>query len=340
MSHHGSTVPATPQWRRSTGDRTKDDGGCRLTVRLSSADKVLWPEVGLTKQDLFDYVHAAADRLLPQVAARPLSLKRFPKGVDGPGFFQKDLPDHAPPSIGRFETWAASSTKSKGGREVTYAVVDDVEGLAWLAQQNAIELHPALIRLDRADRADQIVFDVDPGERPVPPARVARWTRDVLLEVGLDDPLVKTSGGRGLHVIIPIERRYDAELLRPLTLALSRMVADRHPDELTVEMRKDARGGRTLVDWSRGGGSTLIAAWSPRGHPRATVATPLTWDEVTDDLDPTAFTLPTVLDRPDPWTDGWRPQRLERAVTAVRDAGYELVDASPRGRTSSYFEQR
>lgn len=309
-------------------------------MRLSSPDKVLWPEPGLTKQDLFDYVHAAAGRLLPQVADRPLSLKRFPNGVDEAGFFQKDLPAHAPDSIGRFRTWAASSTKATHGREVTYAVAGDVDGLAWLAQQNTIELHPALVRTDRPDRADQIVFDVDPGDRPVPPARVARWIREVLLDVGLDDPLVKTSGGRGLHVICPIERRYGADLLRPLTLALARMVADRHPDELTVEMRKDARGGRTLVDWSRGGGSTLIAAWSPRARAEATVATPLTWDEVTDDLDPTDLTLPAVLDRPDPWDGAWRPQRLERTVTAVRDAGVEMVDASPRGRTSSYFQQR
>lgn len=214
-----------------------------------------------------------------------------------------------------------------------------MEGLAWLAQQNTVELHPALIRVDRPDRADQVVFDVDPGDRPVPPARVARWIREVLLEVGLD-PVVKTSGGRGLHVIVPIERRYGGELLRPLTLALARMVADRHPDELTVEMRKDARDGRTLVDWSRGGGTTLIAAWSPRARPEATVATPLDWDEVTDDLDPTAFTLPGVLDRPDPWAGGWTWQRLEGARDAVEAAGYELVDASPRGRTSSYFEVR
>jgi bifunctional non-homologous end joining protein LigD len=256
--------------------------------------------------------------------------------VAGPGFFQKDLPDHAPASMGRFATWAAGSTKAKGGREVTYAVVSTVDDLRWLVQQNTVELHPALARVDRPDRADQLVFDVDPGDRPVPPARVARWVREVLVELGLD-PVCKTSGGRGVHVIVPIERRYDAELLRPLTLAVARMVADRHPDELTVEMRKDARGGRTLVDWSRGGGSTLIAAWSPRAHPQATVATPLDWAEVVDDLDPTALTIPAVLDRPDPWEGAWRPQRLERAVRAVADAGYELLDASPRGRTSSYL---
>lgn len=299
-------------------------------VRLSHPDKVLWPDVGVTKQELHDYLTGMADRLLPQLADRPVSLKRFPRGVAHDGFFQKDLPDHAPAHIRRWRQWAGSAD-----REVAYAVVEGTDDLAWLAQQNTIELHPALFRIDRPDRGDQLVFDLDPGQRTVPVWQVARWVRELLVEVGLD-PLVKTSGGRGLHVIVPVERRYDPGLLRPLTLALARMVADRHPDVLTVEMRKDERDGRTLVDWSRSGSSTLICAWSPRAHRQATVATPLAWEEVDADLDPTAFTLRTAPDRPDPWADRWRWQRLERTVRAVADAGYELVDASPRGRTSSY----
>lgn len=301
-------------------------------VELSSPGKVLWPERGLTKQDLFDYVHDAADRLLPHLRDRPLSVKRFPRGTASGGFFQKDLPGHAPETIGRWRQWAESS-----GREVSYALVDDVEGLAWFAQQNAVELHPSLVRTDRPDRVEHLVFDIDPAPRGVSPARIARWVRDVLADVGLD-ALAKTSGGRGLHVVVPIERRYGPELLRPLTLALARMVVDRHPDDLTVEMRKDDRGGRTLLDWSRcTPGATLIAPWSPRAHPQATVATPLAWDEVTDDLDPTRLTLDTVLDRDDPWADAPGPQRLETARATVVDAGYELIDASPRGRTTSYL---
>ncbi|MEE8600800.1 non-homologous end-joining DNA ligase [Euzebya tangerina] len=302
-------------------------------VTLSSPDKVLWPAAGLTKQDLYDYVLDAADRLLPQLADRPLSVKRFPRGVEATGFFVKDTPDHAPPAIGRWREWAHSAD-----REVAYSLVSDREGLAWMSQQNTIEFHPALLRIDRPDRADQLVFDVDPGQREVPPARVARWIRGVLQELGLE-PIVKTSGGRGVHVIVPIERRYGPDLLRPLTLAIARLVVEQHPDELTVEMRKDQRGGRTLVDWSRGGSSTLIAAWSPRAHPAATVATPLSWDEVTDDLDPTRFVMPSVLERDDPWAEQPRPARLERVVRAVEDRGVTLVDASPRGRTSSYLDQ-
>lgn len=301
-----------------------------MSVKLSSPDKVLWPQLGLTKADLFAYMTDAAERLLPQVEDRPLSLKRFPKGVEGKGFFQKDLPDHAPKNISRWRVWADSAD-----REVAYALVSDVEGLQWLAQQNTIELHPALLRVDRPDRADQLVFDIDPGPMEVPPGQVALWVREVLDELGLV-ARVKTSGGKGVHVIVPIQRRYGMEALRPLTLAIARMVAERHPEALTVEMRKADRGGRTLVDWSRGGGSTLIAAWSPRARAEATVAMPLSWDEVDADLDPTRWTLRNALDRDDPWADdGVHTQRLEAARDAIEAAGYDLVDASPRDKTAN-----
>lgn len=303
-----------------------------MAVRLSSPDKVLWPEVGLTKRDLWDHLHAVADRLLPRLRDRPLSVRRFPRGVGATGFFQKDLPDHAPPTIRRWRQWAGSS-----GREVAYALVDDVDGLAWFAQQNTIELHPAIATVAAPDRADHLVLDVDPGERAVPVGRVARWAREVLVELGLD-PRVTTTGGRGLHVLVPVDP-VDGARLRPLTLAIARMVVDRHPDDLTVEMRTAGRGGRTLLDWSRSTPTaTLIAPWSPRAHPLATVATPLDWDEVTDDLDPHAFTLTTVAGRPDPWADDPPRADLGPVATAVEDAGYALVDASPRGVTASYLE--
>ena len=305
-----------------------------MAVRLSSPDKVLWPQAGLSKQDLWDHVHAVADRLLPHLRDRPLSVRRFPRGVDAPGFFQKDVPDHAPDTIRRWRQWAGSA-----GREVAYAVVDDVDDLAWFAQQNTIELHPAIARVDDPGRPDLLVLDVDPGERPVPVDRVARWVQEVLVDLGLQ-PRVTTTGGRGVHVRVPIEPT-DGSRLRPLTLAIARMVADRHPDELTVEMRKAGRDGRTLLDWSRSmPGATIIAPWSPRASPAATVATPLHWDEVDDGLDPTAFTLTTVRDRPDPWQDDGVPaaQPLDPVLQAVRGAGYELVDASPRGVTASYLQ--
>lgn len=303
-----------------------------MTVRLSSPDKVLWPDAGLTKQDLWDYLHTAAERLLPHLRDRPLSVRRFPRGVRASGFFQKDLPAHAPDTIRRWRQWADSAD-----REVAYALVDDVDDLAWFAQQNTIEFHPAITRASAPDRIDCLVLDLDPGERDVPVGRVARWAREVLVELGLD-PRVTTTGGRGLHVRVPIEPTPGLEL-RPLTLAISRLLADRHPEDLTVEMRKAGRGGRTLVDWSRSmPGATLIAPWSPRASPRATVATPLSWDEVDDALDPATFTITDVLARPDPWAEPAQPAPVTPVREAVVAAGYDLVDASPRGVTASYLD--
>jgi bifunctional non-homologous end joining protein LigD len=296
-----------------------------VEVRLSSPDKVLWPAVGLTKQDLWDYVTAAAPRLLPQVADRPLTLKRFPDGIGGESFFQKDLPKHAPAELDRHCQWSDSSK-----REVCYLLARRVEDLRWTAQFAALELHPWLSRVDRPDRPDTLMFDLDPGEASIPVARAAWMLKEVLDVLGLDS-MVKTSGKRGLHVVVPIERRYSTEEVRGFGLAVARATASRDPDVLTVEMRKARRGERLLLDWSRNGASqTVVAAWSPRAHPAATVSMPLTWDEVDESLDPTAFTITTALDRPDCWADPVAPQRIERARDALAEQGFPAEDRSPR----------
>lgn len=298
-------------------------------MRLTSPDKVLWPGPGFTKRDLWDYVEHMAERLLPQLAARPLTLKRFPNGLDGEGFFQKHLPDRAPDWLTRHRVWTPTSQ-----RHVAYLVADDVAALRWCAQQAALELHPWCARVDRPERADLLAFDLDPGPAAYPVARAAWSLREVLDDLGLAC-LVKTSGKRGLHVIVPLERRYDYAELRGFALALGRACVERHPDVLTVEMRKADRGERLLIDWSRAGpAQTLAAAWSPRAHPAGTVATPLAWEEVTDDLDPTAFTLASAPQRPDPWAQPPAPQRIERARRALAEAGYPAEDRSPRARTT------
>jgi bifunctional non-homologous end joining protein LigD len=295
---------------------------------LSSPGKVLWPEPGYTKQDLWDYVDAVGERLLTHVRDRPLTLKRFPDGVAGEGFFQKNLPTHAPASIARHEEWTPTSK-----RTVAYAVARSVDDLRWMANQAALEFHPWFARTDRPERADWLVFDLDPGDDAELVTTAACWMRDVLDELGLAS-LVKTSGKRGLHLYVPIQRRYEFGDLRAFALATARLCADRHPDELTVEMRKAERGGRLLLDWSRAGPSqTSVAAWSPRATSGATVSTPLDWDEVRPDLDPARFTIATAADRPDPWADPPPAQRLERARTAVVAMGYEMTDRSPRART-------
>lgn len=295
------------------------------SVTLSSPDKVLWPATGHTKRDLWDYLSDVADRLLPQVADRPLTLVRFPDGLDGSSFVQKHLPTSAPAELDRYCTWSESSK-----REVCYLLARSVEDLRWTAQSAALELHPWLARVDKPERPDTLMFDLDPGEASIPVARAAHLLREVLDTLGLV-AMVKTSGKRGLHVVVPVERRYPAEQLRAFGLAVARATAARHPDDLTVEMRKANRGERLLLDWSRnGGGQTVVAAWSPRAHPLATVSMPLSWDEVDEALDPTAFTIATALERPDRWADPVAPQRIERARSALADQGFPSEDRSPR----------
>lgn len=289
----------------------------------SRPDKVLWPKAGLTKRDLWDYMGRCADRLLAAVGDRPLSLKRFPDGVEAEGFFQKDLPDWAPDHVRRCRVAGSE-------RVLSYGVADDAADLRWLADIAVIELHPLSWRTDLPGRPDFVVFDLDPGDGGVTAAQAAWWVRETLDALELP-ALVKTSGKRGLHVIVPVERRYSAGELRGFALAAGRATVAAHPRELTVEMRKARRGGRLLVDWSRNGEQqTVVAAWSPRATPTATVATPVGWDEVDDDLDPGAFTLTTAPGRGDAWADPPAPARLERARQALAEQGFPAEDRSPR----------
>lgn len=296
-----------------------------MNVRLTSPDKVLWPEPGLTKQDLWDYMTAAAPRLLPQVADRPITLKRYPDGLEGESFFQKALPKSAPAELDRYCQWTESSQ-----REVCYLLARSVDDLRWTAQNAALELHVWLSRVDRPGRPDAVMLDLDPAEGSMSAVEAALIVREVLDGLGLE-ALVKTSGKRGLHVLVPIERRYSTGDVRGFGLALARATAARAPEGLTVEMRKARRDGRLLLDWSRNGGAqTIVAAWSPRAHPAATVSMPLTWDEVDDSLDPTDFTLRTALERPDAWASPPAPQRIERARKALEEQGFPSEDLSPR----------
>jgi bifunctional non-homologous end joining protein LigD len=298
-------------------------------MKLSSPDKLLWPQAGFTKRDLAEYYLAVADRMLPHLKDRPLTLLRANAGIEQERFLQKNLPPSAPASVRRFDVWTETSN-----RTVAYALADEPDDLAYFAQQNAVEIHPWFSRVDNPDRADAIAFDLDPTTDRVSLTQSAHWVRDVLLELGLD-AIIKTSGKRGLHLYVLVERRYGFSLLRGFGLAVGRMTADRHPDDLTVEMRKADRGDRLLLDWSRAGrAQTLAAPWSPRAHPAATVSMPLSWDEVTEDLDPTAFTLRTALDRPDHWAQLPRGQRLEKAIGILTEAGYPPEDRSPRARTT------
>jgi bifunctional non-homologous end joining protein LigD len=296
---------------------------------LSSPDKVLWPDVGITKADLWDYYAAVSDRLLAAVADRPLTLKRHPSGIERSGFFQKHLGRDADADLHRFSTWSESS-----GREVDYLVAAGPRELRWAAQMAVVELHAWLARTDMPDRPDMLLFDLDPSRPDQSVHAAALWLRELLDELGLPSR-VKSSGKRGLHVVVRIERRHDFGEVRGFALAVSRCLADRHPDDLTVEMRKADRGGRLLIDWSRHGqGQHAVAAWSPRTTPSATVSAPLTWDEVADGFDPGQVTIRTAPERPDLWAEPAEAVRIATARDELVARGYPSEDRSPRARTT------
>ena len=287
------------------------------TVEITRPDKLLWPAANVTKRAYADYLSAVADRMLPWLRDRPVTLVRAPDGVDGQRYFQKDTPKYAPPWI-RTVTIPAPSAK----RDVAYTVCNDAASLAWLGNQAALEFHMAPVRRDRLEQPDLLVVDLDPPDEGAFDAavEVALLTLEVLDDLGLDT-LVKTTGGKGLHLVVPIERRLDGEELRRAASNLTSIVAERRPDLVTAEFRKAKRQGRVMLDPSRNGtGATIVAPYSPRARATPTVSFPVEPAELRK-IDPGDFTVSTVaklLGRPGPkrWVKaaGERPQRLPSSL--------------------------
>jgi bifunctional non-homologous end joining protein LigD len=245
-------------------------------VPVPTPDRVLWPATGTTKADLVEYLLAAAPALLPQVSGRPVTLHRFPEGVGGPHFFQTRVPPHPP--------WVRTATLAfpRTGKTFEVAVLDDAAGLVWAAGLSTLELHPYLAPADRLDSPAALVVDLDPG----PPAglleacAVALDVRDVLVDLGLR-PLVKTSGGKGVHVVVPLAPGHSYAQTKGVARALAGLLTERRPDRVVDRMDRRLRHGRVLVDWSQNDpGKSTVAAYSPRGGPAPTVSTPVRWDEL------------------------------------------------------------
>lgn len=258
----------------SAADSVVLDVGGRA-VRLARPSKALFP-TGFTKRDLVRYQEAVAPALLRHVVGRPLTVARFPDGVDGPGFFQS----HAPP--GRPPWLEVLPVPTRGGRVLEYPLVRDAAGLAWLAGTAAIELHPFLWSADRPLAPRALVLDLDPG----PPAgfaeaaRVALRVRERLSARGLSG-IAKTSGGKGLHVLVPLDGTQRFDDTKAFARALARELAAERPDEVVDRMALAARAGKVLVDWRQNDpGLSTVAAWSLRARRLPTVSAPLRWDEV------------------------------------------------------------
>lgn len=283
-------------------------------IEPSNLQKVYWPQAGLTKGDLLAYFDEVASCILPALRDRPLTVIRYPDGVEGGSFYQKNTPAYAPDWVRTIRLRAESA-----GRDVAYTVCNTKRTLLWLANQGAIEFHPFQSRIDRTDRPDYMLFDMDPPlgrfDLAVGAAFVAR---EVLAALGLS-AVPKTSGAKGVHVCVPIQRRYGYRPVRSAAERIAARIQQGAPDLATTEFKKAERGGRVLVDVARNGfGAHTAAVYSPRPSPEASVSFPVTWEEL-GKVRPEDFTIRSVPGLLARSGDRWRklmprPQALPRRL--------------------------
>jgi DNA ligase D len=270
-------------------------------VSLSSPNRVIWPELGITKRELAEYVTTVAEPFLRANGHRPVSLERFPETVDGERFFSKNPPKGAPDYVHQVMCTYNS------GRRHPQVVLDEAAAIVWAVQMNTVVFHPWASLAADTDNPVELRIDLDPqpGTGFADAAAVAPALREVLQEAGLEAWL-KTSGNRGIHVFCPIEPTHEFLDVRHAVIAAGRELERRMPDRVTMNWWKEERGERIFLDFNQANRDrTMAGAYSPRALPHATVATPITWDELADGVDPAAFTVRTIPERlasvGDPW---------------------------------------
>ena len=272
-------------------------------VQLTHPERVMYEAPRVTKLDLARYYAAVAEWILPHIVRRPLSLVRSPEGEGRESFFQKRPMPGLPEAIRRFTT-------KEDGEPVEHLMIEDLAGLLSLVQFGVLEIHPWGSRVDRIERPDRLVFDLDPGPE-------VTWTRTIGVALRLQELLdsaglvsfVKTTGGKGLHVVLPIERKHDWEQAKRFSQAVAKRLASESPRELTLSPSKQARQGKVYIDYHRNArGATAVAAYSTRNRPGATVSVPLTWEELSHQAGPAEYSVTNVVRRlaalkADPWAD-------------------------------------
>ena len=298
-------------------------------VPVTNLDRVVYPDAGVTKGDLFDYYEAVAELMLPHVARRLLTLVRHPKGLGGDAFFQKHGGEGTPAIVPRL----LLPKQEAEGRE-PYVYVEDLRALVALVQIGVLEFHVWNSRVPDVALPDQIVFDLDPGPG-VAFADVVAAARDVrrrLESAGLV-PFVKTTGGAGLHVIAPIVPEHGWDVVTAFAKIVARRLARDEPERYIDRVAKSRRSGRIFVDWMRNGWNrNQVAAWSTRARPGATVSMPLRWPELKPSLDPARFDVRGALRRArtlkrDPWAD-FEASRVRLTLEMA-----EALDATSSSRT-------
>ena len=291
------------------GRQVVEIGGRRLTV--SNLAKILWPEDGYTKGNLIDFYQRVAPYLLPHLQGRPLVVTRYPDGIYGESFYQKDLPAHAPP-------WVKVFPHQGEERLIHYVLCEDAATLAWLSNQACVELHPWLSRASNPGCPDLAVFDIDPATpatyRHV--VEVALLIKEALARLGLN-VYPKTSGATGLHLYLPIKPEYPYSVVRRFVEEVARLLYRVHPRRITLERQVNKRAGKVYIDYLQNvRGKTLAAPYSLRPLPGAPVSTPLVWAEV-EKFEPANFTIATV------------PGRLERTGDLIEPVLTNRQELSP-----------
>jgi bifunctional non-homologous end joining protein LigD len=284
-------------------------------VTVSKPEKVLFPDDGITKADLAAYYEAVAPAMLPHVKNRPLMLHRFPNGLGKPGWIQQEIGPH-------FPDWVARVTVKKAKGSITHAMANNKDTLVYLADQACITLHTWMSRADRIDKPDLLIIDLDPGSRPFADVRTAaRAARGLLDELDLP-AFVKTTGSKGLHVVVPLKRRDTFDDVREFGYVLGDALAKREPKLLTTEFRKNKRDGRIFVDMNRNQyAQHAVAAYSVRSLDGAPVSAPIDWDELSSSkLNAQSFTLKNLPKRLERDGDPWK-NIARKAVTLGRARG-------------------
>jgi bifunctional non-homologous end joining protein LigD len=273
-----------------------------VTVEAYNLDKVFFPDSGLTKGDLVEYYRRIAETMLPHARDRAVSMHRFPDGIEEEGFYHKETPDYFPDWISR------KKLDNREGGDTTYVVIDRAATLVYLADQGTITPHVWLSRTDRPERPDRLIFDLDPpGDDFGPVREAARAVRGALEDIGVSS-FVMTTGSRGLHVVVPLDRSADFEEARSFARDLAELVARRDPGSFTTEHRKAKRKGRIFLDVMRNAyAQTGVPPYAVRARPGAPVAAPIDWKELGDSsLKPDTYTIRNVFRRLSQKEDPWK----------------------------------
>ncbi|MDX6387583.1 MAG: bifunctional non-ous end joining protein LigD, partial [Gaiellaceae bacterium] len=267
-------------------------------LKLSNLDKVFFPVERITKGDLLEYYRAVAPVLVPHLKDRPFTMVRWPDGIEGKKFFQKDAPSHMPEWIPTFRTQVSTREAPRQKKWVNFPVADDELALLWMVNMGCVDMNTWYSRIDRPERPDWVLFDLDPSPdvgfaETVQVALLVKQALDAFGLVGFP----KTSSAEGMHILVPVERRYTYADTRQFAEIVAGAIARTHQGLATTEWTKSKRRGVLIDSNQNGEGKTIASVYSVRPRPGAPVSTPLRWSEVNQDLDPLAFTMPVVLER-------------------------------------------